>query len=313
MDSIRKTPNPYIVFMFPGQGAQYQGMGRELYESSPAAREIFDMAEIIRPGTTAQCFEGNDDELARTENTQPCLYCTDLAAAAAVKEAGVNAGMLAGFSLGELAALAFSGAVSYEDGFRLVCKRAEYMQKAAESSDSAMVAVLKLPDGAVTALCEDFNKVYPVNFNCPGQVAVACARDELEFFKTRVKEAGGKVMQLKTGGGFHSPFMAGAAAQFAEELKKYEIRLPQIPLYSNATAGLYKGNSRELLAKQICSPVLWEAEIRRMIAAGAGIFVETGPGKTLCSLVSRISDEVLVLNVEDLESLQKTIESLRTP
>ena len=189
------------------------------------------MAEKIRPGTTEQCFAGSEADLAKTENTQPCLYCVDLSAAEALREAGVAADMLAGFSLGELAALAFSGAVTFEDGFRLVCKRAQYMQEAAESTDAGMVAILKLPCDSVVALCSEFENIYPVNYNCPGQIVVAGAKAELEAFKARVKEAGGRAMQLKTGGGFHSPFMAGAKAAFARELEGYRINRPSIPLY----------------------------------------------------------------------------------
>jgi [acyl-carrier-protein] S-malonyltransferase len=294
--------------MFSGQGAQYPGMGRELCEVSRAAREVFDIAESIRPGTIAQCFTGGGDELDKTINTQPCLYCVDLAAAAALKEAGVRADMLAGFSLGELAALAFSGAVSYEDGFRLVCKRAEYMQKASESFDAGMAAVMKLPDEVLTELCAEFENMYPVNFNCDGQIVVAGARAEMEQFALRVKEAGGKIMPLKTGGGFHSPFMAEAAAEFAGTLESLEIGRPQIPLYSNVTAKPYDGDVRDLLARQICSPVLWRAAVENMCHAGADTFIETGPGKTLCGLVRRISADALVYNVEDTDSLKKRVE-----
>ena len=296
------------VFMFSGQGAQYTGMGRELYEHSPAARGVFDMAESIRPGTIEQCFSGSGDELALTENTQPCLFCVDLAAAEALKEAGVCADMLAGFSLGELAALAFSGAVTYADGFRLVCKRAELMQKASESAGANMAAVLRLSNDVVTALCAEFDNMYPVNFNCPGQLVVAGAMDEMEPFRVRVKESGGKVMPLKTGGAFHSPFMASASMEFAEALQAFDIRHPEIPLFSNLTAKPYEGDYYELLARQICSPVHWEAEVRAMLDSGADTFIEAGPGKTLCGLVNRITDKPRILNVEDYESLKKTVE-----
>ena len=296
--------------MFSGQGAQYPGMGRGLYESSPAAKEVFDLAEAIRPGTIEQCFSGSVDELEMTANTQPCIFCVDLAAAAALKEAGVQANMLAGFSLGEIAALAFSGAVSFETGFKLVCKRAEFMQKAADSVDAGMVAVLKLPEETVAALCAGYQNVYPVNYNCPGQIVVAGARGELEAFKLVVKEAGGKALPLKTGGGFHSPFMASAAEDFFEELKAIEILPPKIPLYSNVTAKPYDGDYKELLSKQICSPVLWQAAVEDMIRSGAGTFIEVGPGKTLGGLVSRITDKASVFNVEDFESLKRTCEEL---
>ena len=300
-----------IAIIFSGQGAQHVGMGRDLYENSPAARAVFDCAEKIRPGTIAQCFEGDEETLKQTVNTQPCLYCVDLAAAAAVKEAGIFADMLAGFSIGELAALAFSGAVSYEDGFRLVCKRAEFMQNASEKVDTGMVAVIKLSDSDVEKLCREFKDIYPVNYNCPGQVVVAGARDMLEPFNLRVKEAGGRAMPLKVGGGFHSPFMAPAAQAFGEALDSFDIREPGIPLYSNLTAKPYNGSYKELLQNQICNPVLWHKTVEGMIAGGVDAFIEAGPGKTLCGLVSRISDKVQVYNVEDTESLQKTLQGVK--
>ena len=300
-----------IAFLFPGQGAQYTGMGRELYESSPAARAVFDTAEKIRPGTITQCFSGSDDELAKTENTQPCLFCVDLAAAEALKEMGITADMLAGFSLGELASLSFSGAVAFEDGFRLVCKRAEMMQEAADAADAAMSAVLKLSDETVVSLCAEFEHVYPVNFNCPGQVVVSGAKDELDPFKARVIEEGGRAMPLKTGGGFHSPFMASASIGFSEALSTCKISRPEVPVYSNLTAGMYDGDFLDILSKQISSPVLWDAEVRSMLSAGASVFVEVGPGKVLCSLVQRIANKAKVYNVEDAESLTNTIEGIR--
>ena len=303
--------NNMTVIMFSGQGAQYTGMGRELFDHSQAARGVFEMAEKIRPGTMEQCFSGSEEELAKTINTQPCLYCVDLAAAAALKEAGVIADILAGFSLGELAALAFSGAATYEDGFRLVCKRAEFMQQSAQSANAQMVAVLKLSDDAVIALCNEFSNVYPANFNCPGQVAVAGLVDELGAFAARVKETGGRAIPLKTSGGFHSPFMEDASKLFVKELEQYEIIQRSIPVYSNMTAKTYEGDIKELLAKQLCSPVLWQAAVANMITAGAAAFIEAGPGKTLCGLVSRISDEVSVYNVEDVTSLEKTVKDCR--
>jgi len=299
-----------IVFMFSGQGAQYSGMGKELYESSLAARVVFDEAEKLRPGTTQQCFAGSAQELTVTENTQPCVYCVDLAAAAALKENGVCADMIAGFSLGEVAALTFSSAVSYEEGFKLVCIRAKLMQQASETVSAGMAAVLKLSDEKVISLCNDFDNIYPVNFNSDGQVVVAGLKDQLDGFVSHVKENGGRAMPLKVGGAFHSPFMAGAADAFAGVLGAVEVSKPQVPIYSNVTAKPYGGEMRSLLAKQICSPVMWRIAVLNMIEAGADTFIEVGPGKTLVGLVSRINPGVRVFNVEDRDSLQKTLESL---
>ena len=299
-----------VAFIFSGQGAQYPGMGRGLYENSTAARAVFEIAEKVRPGIVEMIFSGSEAQLARTENTQPCVFCVDLASAAALKEAGVSADMLAGFSLGELAALTFSGAVTYEDGFRLVCKRAALMQKASDGIKAAMAAVLKLTDDEVKAVCSEFEGVYPVNFNCDGQVVAAGIIDELEKFMRRVKDVGGRTVPLKVGGAFHSPLMAEASTSFAEVLSSFEIGSPKIPLYSNVTARPY-GCIKELLAKQICSPVLWRATVENMIQAGAEIFIEAGPGKTLCGLVSRISDKVRVFNVEDCDSLRRTTDGVR--
>lgn len=300
-----------IAFVFSGQGAQYSGMGKAFYTYSPAARRVFDMADNIRPGTLKQCFEGTPEELTVTENTQPCIYCVDLAAAAALREAGIDADMLAGFSLGEIAALAFSGAVTYEDGFKLVCRRAQHMQNASKAAPAAMAAVLKLSDDEVVALTKEFENVYAVNFNSPGQVVVSGEAGVLACFMARVKDAGGKAMPLKVSGGFHSPFMTAASDQFAAELDNFLISPPSVPLFSNVTAKPYEDDLKGLLARQIQSPVQWWRTVENMIELGAGTFVEVGPGKVLSGLVSRISDKVRIFNVEDDVSLQNTIAEVK--
>jgi [acyl-carrier-protein] S-malonyltransferase len=300
-----------IAFIFSGQGAQYSGMGEALYQCSSAARHVFDLADSIRPGTSAQCFSGTAEELTATENTQPCVFCVDLAAAAALREAGVTPDMLAGFSLGEIAALAFSGAVTYEDGFRLVCRRALHMQDASMLATAAMAAVLKLSDEEVISLASEFENVYAVNFNSPGQVVVSGEIGALEAFKARVKDAGGKAMPLKVSGGFHSPFMAPASEKFARELDSYVVTPPSVPLFSNVTAREYEDDYKGLLAQQIKSPVQWWRTVENMIAAGAGTFIEVGPGKVLSGLVSRISSKVRVYNVEDETGLKNTIREVR--
>lgn len=301
-----------IAFVFPGQGAQYSGMGKELVEKSPAAARVFLKADSLREGTSLQCFNGSDEELARTANTQPCMFTVELAAAEALMEAGVQPDMTAGFSLGELAALTVSGAVDFETGFRLVSARGELMAAAAGSVDSSMVAVVKLTNEKVDELCSKYEHVYPVNYNCPGQVTVAGLKTELDGLKEDVKAAGGRALPLKVAGGFHSPFMEKAAEEFGGYLEKEKLQQSKIPLYSNYSAEIYGEDYRELLKKQIASPVRWQQIIENMIAAGADIFIEVGPGKILSGFIGKIAGDVRVLHVEDAESLEETIKEVKS-
>lgn len=193
------------AFLFAGQGAQLPGMGKELCEASPAAAAVFAAADSVRAGTSQQCFAGSQEELNRTINTQPCVYCVDLAAARALEEAGIHPDAVAGFSLGEVAAMTFAGGFTDADGFSFVCYRAECMDYAAQRIPSGMVAVLKLDNETVEKICQEFVKVYPVNYNCPGQLVAACCKAELESFCSRVKEFKGKAVPLAVSGGFHSP------------------------------------------------------------------------------------------------------------
>ncbi len=299
-----------IALVFSGQGAQYSGMGKSLAACSPAAKRIFDMADAIRPGTSVQCFSGTREELTETKNTQPCMFCVELAAAAALRERGIEAEALAGFSLGEISALAWSGAVSLEDGFRLVIRRGELMQAAAQETESGMLAVMKLAPRQVEELCARFQRVYPVNYNCPGQIVVSGGAGELEQVKAAVKAAGGRAVPLAVRGGFHSPFMASAARGLAKALEDYTFRSPRVPLYSNYTARPYEGDFRELLSRQVESPVRWQAIVENLIAAGVDTFIEAGPGKTLCGLIRKINGDVRTLHVEDAESLDDTVAAL---
>lgn len=300
-----------IAFVFPGQGAQYPGMGRELAEISPAAAEVFRMADTIRPGTTEQCFHGTAEELKETKITQPCMVAVELAAAAALTEAGVKADMTAGFSLGELAALSYAGNVDISTSFSLAVRRGQLMQEAAESRDTAMAAVVKLSNETVEALCAQFGEVYPVNYNCPGQVTVAGAKSEMPAFSAAVKAAGGRCVLLKVSGGFHSPFMAEAAGKFGEILDAVNFSQPAIPLYSNVTGRPYEGSPRALLEKQICSPVRWETIVRNMIEAGVDTFLEVGPGNVLQGLIRKIDPHVRLFGVCDAESLKNVIQEVK--
>ncbi len=296
-----------IAFLFSGQGAQYSGMGRELTKHSSSVAALFALADRIRPGTSAQCFSGSQEELTETKNTQPCLFCVDLAAALALEESGVRADGAAGFSLGEMAALTFAGMLEQKTGFSLVCRRAVLMDEAARQTDSAMAAVLKLEHKTVEELCRRFAHLYPVNYNCPGQLVVAGLRQEIEEMKPLVKKAGGRMVPLAVSGGFHSPFMDGAAKEFAKELEKVCFQPARIPVYANLTARPYaESEPKELLAQQMKNPVRWEQTLRRMAEDGFDTFIEVGPGKTLTGLVSKTLPDARAFHVEDAETLEIT-------
>lgn len=288
-----------VAFVFSGQGDQYPGMGKNLFENYVPAAEVFRLCESLRPGTMEQCFRGTAEELQNTANTQPCLYAMELAAAAALAEKGVKADAAAGFSLGEVAAAAFTGLFDVSTGFRLVCHRGRLMQAAAEKHETSMAAVLKLTEAQVTALCEKYTEVYPVNFNCPGQISVSGAAEQMRQFSADVKAAGGRAVPLKVRGAFHSPFMQEASEAFGEILAQAQLGEARIPLYSNVTARPYSGDPAALLAKQIASPVRWEALIRNMIEDGFDTFVEMGPGRTLTNMIRKIDPAVKALTVTE--------------
>ncbi len=300
-----------IAFVFAGQGAQYPGMGQALAQCSAPAAEVFAQADAIRPGTSAQCFSAPAEELMQTANTQPCMFAVELAAAAALAEKGVRAHMTAGFSLGELAALTYAGGADFATGFSLVCRRGQLMQQAAEAQPTAMVAALRLSNEQVEALCAQFDQVYPVNYNCPGQVSVSGLETEIAKFSAALKAAGGRAVPLKVRGGFHSPFMATAAKRFAEDLATARLSTPKIDLYSNFTGSLYGADAKTLLAKQICSPVRWQTIVENMIAAGADTFIELGPGKTLCGLIAKIDKTVKTYSVADQAGLEQVVKEVK--
>ncbi len=291
------------AFVFSGQGAQYPGMGKELYECSPAAKAVFDMAERLRPGTLRQCFEGTKEELSVTINTQPCVFITDLAAAEAVAEKGIRPDFAAGFSLGEIAAVAFAGMLSYEDAFRLVCKRAELMDQAAKNNPGAMAAVMKITPEQTEEICGGFAKAYPVNYNSPAQTVVAAAEDEIDALCAKVKELKGKAVKLAVSGAFHSPFMDGASEGMREYLADITLQAPAVPVYANCTAEPYAGDYKELIALQINHPVRWQKSVENMIAAGTERFIEVGVGKTLTGLIKKINADVSAVNIENKEGL----------
>ncbi len=294
-----------IAFVFSGQGAQYSGMGKAMADTYPAAKAVFDMADSVREGTSKQCFEGTAEELCQTVNTQPCVFAADLAAAYALKEKGITPDCVAGFSLGEIAALAFSGMLSNEEAFRLVCKRGELMDKAAHENPGAMAAVMKLTPQQVEEICARFDKTYPVNYNSPAQTVVATTTENAEAFCAAVKEAGGKAKLLAVSGAFHSPFMAQAAQGLADYMQDVEFAEPQTVIYSDVTAQPYEDDYKALVKAQVESPVRWQTIVENMIADGVDTFIEVGVGKTLTGLIKRIGGDVKAFKVETPEDIDK--------
>jgi len=300
-----------LAFVFAGQGAQYSGMGKELAAADQNAAQVFAMADARRPGTSAQCFAGTMEELSQTKNTQPCMFVVEMAAAEALAAAQIRPDYLAGFSVGEIAALTFSGAVSFDDGFRLVCERGQLMQDCSEQADTVMTAVLKLEENLVEELCSHYDHIYPVNYNCPGQIVVAGLRAPMEDFKLEVKQVGGRAMPLPVSGAFHTPFMAEAARKLEDMLAGIAFNEPRIPLYANYSGGLYQGDFRQLLTKQVCNPVRWQRIVEQMAGQGVDTFIELGPGTTLSGFIGRIVPAARTLHVENAASLEETIREVR--
>lgn len=287
-----------IAFVFSGQGDQYVGMGKDIYEKYPCAAKIFDSF-----GIADLCFKSTEEALKETKNTQPCLFALESAYCEVLREHGIIPSAVAGFSLGEITALSQSGLCSTEDGFAIVKKRGELMQTCAERYDTAMAAVVKLSHEKVEEICREFSDIYPVNYNCPNQTTVSGLSTQLSEFSARVKNEGGRAIPLKVKGAFHSPFMKEASEGFGKFLNDYTFGEQKIPLYSNVTGKIYDGDVKSLLSRQISSPVRWEDIIKNMISDGIDTFIEIGPGKTLTNMTGKISNEVTALCVCELDEL----------
>lgn len=294
-----------IGIIFPGQGAQYPGMGEKLYEAYPEIRELYENAEKIFPGITEISFHGTADDLKKTENTQPALYLAELSAALILKKNGIEASALAGFSLGEIPALSFGGAFDYIEGFRIVCKRGEFMS-ADPGVETAMAAVLKLDGETVEKICASHSGLYPVNYNCPGQITVSGTKEALNDAKAEFTEAGGRVIPLAVSGAFHSPFMDKASEEFGAFLSTCDIKSPVTTVYANRNAAPYE-NVVETMQAQINHPVLWEKTVRAMAESGVVTFIEVGPGQTLSKFVQKTVPGAKTYHAETPEEIEKIV------
>ena len=299
-----------VAFVFSGQGAQHVGMGQDFYDRYPVVESLFCKAEDLRPGTMAQMFTGDGADLKQTQNTQPCLYLADMAAALALMENGVKPEGLAGFSLGEIPALAVGGAFSGEDGFAIAAKRGAAMAKASEGIECAMMAVVKLPTEQVEELAKPYDKVWPVNYNSPVQLVCSGDKEQLESLARDVKAAKGRGVMLAVSGAFHSPYMTAAVEPFGRELAGFAVKQPEIPVYANATAQPYTEDVKGTMLTQIDHPVQWTKLIRQMAEDGFDTFIECGAGNTLQKLIGQILPEAKVYRVEDAATLEETLSAL---
>lgn len=287
------------VFMFPGQGSQFPGMAKELYETNPTAREMFDRAnEILGFDITEIMFDGTAEDLKQTKVTQPAVFLHSVILAKCSPD--FKPDMVAGHSLGEFSALTAAGALDFEDGLRLVSIRAHAMQKACEANPGTMAAILALPAETIEAVCAEVDGiVVPANYNCDGQIVISGAVDAVAEASEKLKAAGAKrALILPVGGAFHSPLMQPAAEELAAGIESVEFKTPVCPVYQNVTA-LPTTDPAEIkknLLAQLTAPVRWTQSVMNMVEDGAASFTESGPGKVLQGLVSKIAPNQIIVN-----------------
>lgn len=302
-----------IAFIFPGQGAQYCGMGQDFYEKNSTARQIYDKAtELLGFSMPQLCFE-DQDRLDRTEYTQAAMVTTSIAMMRVLEEQGIFPDVAAGLSLGEYCAMAAAGVMSDEDAIRTVRERGILMQEAVPVGIGSMAAVLELNAGQIEEVLAPLQDVQIANYNCPGQIVISGKKEAVEEASVLLKEAGAKrIVPLNVSGPFHSSMLKEAGEKLTQVLENVQIYDPVIPYASNVTAEYVRSADevRPLLAKQVSSSVRWQQTMEMMIQDGVDIFIEIGPGRTLSGFMKKIAKDVKVLRVEKIEDIEQTVQAL---
>jgi len=304
------------ALLFAGQGAQSVGMGRDLAENHPTAKALFAQAdEALGYDLTSICFDGPEDELTKTENAQPGIYLVSWIALQLLKEQApdLEFGATAGLSLGEFTALAAAGAMSFEDGLRVVRQRGRFMPEACDETQGGMAAIIGLDEAQTREVC-DAAGVTLANLNCPGQLVISGAADKIEAACEAAKEKGAKrALPLTVAGAYHSPLMAGAQPKLKAELDAITINAPSVPVISNVTAEAHGAPDQiaPLLVDQVTSSVRWEESIRLLMSQGFTRFIELGPGNALTGFMRRIDRKTEIHNIADCASLEKTLAALK--